>query len=236
VAAHKVAKAPPTIAKARPPEQGKEKVEVLVAAREVGRALLTAVEAGVPLSGRWEEEGSSYGPQEVGGASPPVVRAGHPLDEMRRKYRPLLPPTRWLKCPQQQQRPPERGKEKMAVLQAAQVVGRVLPMAVEARATPGRDTKKMAAPRATQEAAKALHAAKTATGLPAEEIYEGGKPSMAILMLLLLLGTITDSIELCDKMAALVAAQEVRKAPPMAVAAALLDPGEYDESHEAGSG
>jgi hypothetical protein len=57
----------PTIAKARPPEQGKEKMEVLVAARKVGRALLTAVEARVPPVGdgkkraalmaprRWEE-------------------------------------------------------------------------------------------------------------------------------------------------------------------------------------
>ncbi len=59
----------------------------------------------------------------------------------------------------------------------------------------------MAVPVAVQKAAKAPPTAEKATGSSAKKIYEGGRPRMAILMLLLLLGTRLTPIELCDKMA-----------------------------------
>ncbi len=63
------------------------------------------------------------------------------------------------------------------------------PMTLNAGAPLGRANEKMAAPIAARKAVGASPLAATAVGPPAKKNYEKGKPPMAALMLLLLLGT-----------------------------------------------
>jgi hypothetical protein len=75
----------------------------------------------------------------------------------------------------------------------------------------------MAAPMAAQEAGETTPAALEARP-PSKKIYEKGKPPLTPLLLLLLLSIGSPSIELCEKLAATLAAQKAGKTSPMTVA------------------